>query len=33
MISDDRIHAELQNTLEQAVFPAGIKAQRGKVRH
>ncbi len=32
MISDDRIHAELQNTLEQAVFPAGIKAQRGKVR-
>jgi len=32
MISDKRIEAELGNTLEQAVFPAGSQAQRGKVR-
>jgi len=32
MISDDRIYAELGNTLEQAVFPAGAQAERGKVR-
>lgn len=32
MVSDDRIYAELENTLEQAVFPEGAKAERGKVR-
>lgn len=32
MISNERIEAELDNTLDQAVFPAGVPAQRGKVR-
>jgi phosphoribosylaminoimidazole-succinocarboxamide synthase len=32
MISDDRIYAELENTLEQAVFPEGTDSKRGKVR-
>jgi len=32
MVADDRIFAELGNTLEQADFPVAAKAERGKVR-
>jgi len=32
MVSDERIYAELNQTLDVAEFPVGVQAERGKVR-